>query len=75
MLGETLGASGALNAMTLLESLRAGRVPGVAGLAQCDPDFDLSVGPDAVSIAGSSALVTAVTAEGNCGALVLGIDR
>ena len=75
MLGETLGASGALNAIAMLESLRAGRLPGIAGLAARDKEIDLAISPDAVALSGSSALVTAVAAEGNCAALVLGIDR
>ena len=33
MLGETLGASGALDAIAMLQSLRARRLPGIAGLA------------------------------------------
>ena len=75
MLGETLGASGALNAITMLESLRAGRLPGIAGLGARDAEIDLTLAPDAVPISGSAALVTAVAPEGNCAALVLGIDR
>ncbi len=32
MTGEALGASGALQALTALETMRTGRLPGVAGL-------------------------------------------
>jgi 3-oxoacyl-[acyl-carrier-protein] synthase II len=75
MLGETLGASGALNAIAVLESLCAGRLPGIPGLAERDPEVDLAISPDAVAITGPLALVTAVAAEGNCGALVLGLAQ
>jgi 3-oxoacyl-[acyl-carrier-protein] synthase II len=74
MLGETLGASGALNAVALLESLRAGRLPGIAGLVERDPSIDLSIGSGMASMTGTAGLVTGIAAEGNCGALVVGLD-
>ncbi len=41
MLGEALGASGALQAAALVETLRTGELPGVAGLEGTDPGFPL----------------------------------
>jgi 3-oxoacyl-(acyl-carrier-protein) synthase len=73
MVGETLGASGALNAIVALESLRIGQLPGVAGFIARDPDVELNVSAAASEISGSCILVTAVAPEGNCCALVLGL--
>lgn len=41
MLGETLGASGAIQAVTLIESMRSGRLPGIRGLESLAADFPL----------------------------------
>jgi 3-oxoacyl-[acyl-carrier-protein] synthase II len=72
MLGDTLGASGALQAIVALESLRSGRLPGIAGLDEPDPRIDLPLAaPGARAIQASRALVTAVAREGNCCALVI----
>ncbi len=72
MLGDTLGASGALQAIVALESLRTGRLPGIARLDRPDPLIDLPLaGPGALPIQASRALVTAVAREGNCCALVV----
>lgn len=71
-IGEALGASGALQAIAALESLRTGNVPGIAGLDQPDPAIDLALlGPGARALPSRMALVTAVAHEGNCCALVL----
>ena len=37
MTGETLGASGALQAIDLIETMRSGVLPGIRGLEQKDP--------------------------------------
>ena len=74
MVGETLGASGPLSGIVMIESLRDGRVPGIAGLDQIDPAIDLAATPAVQRTRGSHALVTAVAAEGNCCALVLGLE-
>ena len=72
-LGECLGASGGLQALVLLESLRRGRLPGIAG---CDPgaaDVDLALATDTqrLEAANGPGLVTAVGLDGNLCALVL----
>ncbi len=41
MLGEALGASGGFQAVDLLETLRRGTVPGIAGLEEVEPGFPL----------------------------------
>jgi 3-oxoacyl-(acyl-carrier-protein) synthase len=72
-LGETLGASGALQAIVALESLRAGRLPGIFGLDQVDPAIELPLSADTRPIQASRALVTAMAREGNCCALVVSL--
>ncbi len=74
MFGETLGASGALNAIAMVQSLRAGRLPGIVGLGDIDPTIDLALSPTVQPIKGRRGLVTAVAPEGNCHALVLGVE-
>ncbi len=41
--GHTLGASGALEAIVTLESLRAGQLPGTCGLQRLDPSCPINV--------------------------------
>lgn len=74
MTGETLGMSGALQALTAIESMRAGRLPGVAGLTDLDPAVALDVSARARPIDATRALVTAIAPEGNCCALVVAVD-
>lgn len=74
MLGDTLGASGALQTIVALQSLATRRLPGIAGLDVPDPAITVPLAaPGAQPIAGSRALVTAVAREGNCCALVVGL--
>ncbi len=71
-LGETLGASGALQVIMMLQSLRTGRLPGIAGLEELDAEIDLDVvAVPHRPVSASRALVTACAAEGNCCALVV----
>ena len=72
MVGETLGASGPLQLMTVIESMRRGRLPGIAGLDHVDASVKLSVAPVARSLCATRALVTSMASEGNCCALVIG---
>lgn len=74
MLGDTLGASGALQTILALQSLRAGRWPGIAGLDEPDPAIELPLASaGSHDITTSHALVTGMAREGNCCALVLGL--
>jgi 3-oxoacyl-[acyl-carrier-protein] synthase II len=70
MTGEALGASGPLAAIVLLESMRTGTLPGVAG--ERDAAVALNVVSAATRISGSAGLVSAVAPEGDCAALVIG---
>lgn len=74
MTGEALGASGALQAIAALLSMRNCRLPGIAGLTTPDPAVHLDIAATTRPIRATRALVTTVTPEGNCGALVLAID-
>jgi 3-oxoacyl-[acyl-carrier-protein] synthase II len=71
MIGEALGASGAIQAIAAASSLRAGRLPGVAGLGAIDPAIHIDAAAVARPLRAAHALVTALTPEGNCAALVL----
>ena len=73
MTGEALGASGALQAIAAVEAMREGRLPGIAGLTALDPAVHLDVAAETRPLAASRALVTALTPEGNCAALVLAL--
>lgn len=71
-LGEALGASGALQALALVEALGSGVVPGVPGLDALDPALPpLAVQPTARRVAARHGLVTAIGSEGVANALVL----
>ncbi len=73
MLCESLGASGALQAVAVLGTLDDGTLPGIRGLESTEPGFPL---PGAVAenrrIEVRRALLTAVSADGHCCALILG---
>ncbi len=72
MLGETLGASGAFATIALVESMRAGVLPGIRGLEE--PEAGLPLGgldAEARQIAARRGLVSAVGLDGNVAALVV----
>ncbi|MGD8328044.1 MAG: beta-ketoacyl-[acyl-carrier-protein] synthase family protein [Acidobacteriota bacterium] len=76
MLGETLGAGGALQTVALIEALRRGVLPGIFGLQRLD---------DAIALRGASAenreidaghgLVTSLGLSGGHGSLVVAAQR
>ncbi len=73
MLGEALGASGALQAVDLVETLRDGNLPGVCGLERTDEDFPLGgVAAATRQVAARRGLATGVGFDGHCAALLLG---
>lgn len=73
MTGEALGASGALQAIAVIQAMHAGRLPGIAGLTAPDPDVRLNIAAATGPLDASRAVVTALTPEGNCAALVLSV--
>jgi 3-oxoacyl-(acyl-carrier-protein) synthase len=71
-LGEALGASGALQAVALVEVLRSGVLPGIAGLRELDPDLPrLATAAGSRTVDARYGLVTAVGSDGVANALVL----
>jgi 3-oxoacyl-(acyl-carrier-protein) synthase len=75
-LGEALGASGALQAVDLVEVLAGGVLSGIAGLERLEEGLALGGAQAAArSLAGGApryVLATALAAGGHCSALVLG---
>lgn len=72
MLGETLGAAGGLQVIALLETMRAGELPGIQGLAQPDQDFPRHLVTTAgARLALRHALLNAVGFDGHCCSLAL----
>lgn len=75
-LGECLGAGGALSVLLALESLRAGRLPGIAGLDEADPALPhLSLSSSARPFSGRLALVTAIALDGPVAALLVALPE
>ncbi len=74
MLGEALGASGALQGAALVETLRTGDLPGVAGLERPDPGFPFpAVRAESSHLAAPRVgLATALDRHGATQALLLG---
>jgi len=73
MLGEALGASGALQAVAALGTLRDGVLPGIPDLECTDEGFPLpAVSAQSRPVAARRILITASGGGGHCCALVLG---
>lgn len=74
-LGETLGASGALQAVAALETLRTGDLPGICGLQSLEPGFPLPrVGAEAQKIDSGALLLNSVGFDGHRCAVVMSAD-
>lgn len=74
MTGEALGASGALQAISAIETMRTGRLPGIPGLTTVDPAVRVNAAASSRNVDAKRALVTSLSSEGNCCALVLALD-
>lgn len=73
-LGEAQGASGALQTIMMLASLQSRRLPPIGGLREPDAHFDLDFVTGAPRpLEAACGLVTSLTREGNCCALVVGM--
>jgi 3-oxoacyl-[acyl-carrier-protein] synthase II len=72
MLGETLGASGPLQAVAMLEAMRGGVLPGIRHLHRPEENFPLggALGNNQ-QVEMRRALVNSVGLDGSCSALVL----
>ncbi len=74
MLGESLGAAGAIQAVDMIETLRDGRLPGVHGFQPENESFPLqSVSSACRTIELENCLIKSVGLDGNCCSLVLGL--
>lgn len=72
MLGEALGASVALQTVVLIETMRAGRVPGIRGLEQVEDELPVAAGNrETRSAEIAVGLVHAVGFDGHHATLVL----
>jgi 3-oxoacyl-[acyl-carrier-protein] synthase II len=72
MLGETLGASGAMQTIALLAAMREGVLPGIRCLEHLEADFPLTMAsPHNRQLDLRSGLISAVGLDGNCCALVV----
>jgi 3-oxoacyl-[acyl-carrier-protein] synthase II len=73
MLGETVGAGGALQTVVAMLAMERGELPGIPGLEETDDGFPLAQAqPASRAVQAEAALVTSVGLDGNCCALVLG---
>jgi 3-oxoacyl-[acyl-carrier-protein] synthase II len=71
MLGETLGASGAMQTVALLAGMREGVLPGIRHLEHFEPDFPLAMAsPHNQRLDLRCGLINSVGLDGNCCALV-----
>ena len=72
MLGESLGAAGALQVIDMLETIRDGRLPGIVGLEQVDSRCSLpTLLPDVSRVTVHNALINSIGFDGNCVSLVV----
>ncbi|MGC2695759.1 MAG: beta-ketoacyl-[acyl-carrier-protein] synthase family protein [Candidatus Angelobacter sp.] len=72
MVGETLGASGSLQAIDLVETMRSHVLPGIRGLQQKDdllPNLDLCGEPREVN--GTIGLINSIGFDGTCCSLLI----
>lgn len=73
MLGEALGASGGLQAVAALGTLRHGVLPGILGLDEVEPGLPLpGVSTASREVAARRILLTALSADGHACAVLLG---
>jgi 3-oxoacyl-[acyl-carrier-protein] synthase II len=74
MLGEALGASGALQVVDLLQSSQTGSLPGIRGLEQPGPEMpELNFCRRTQEVKPRFALVNSVGFDGNVGSLVVAL--
>src|SRR5215471_13822759 len=72
MLGEMLGASGAVQAAEMAQSIRDGVLPGIRQLERADDDNPLrSIRQEATAIEIPTGLINSIGFDGNCCSLIL----
>jgi 3-oxoacyl-[acyl-carrier-protein] synthase II len=73
VVGEALGATGALQAVDLVETIRTQRLPGIRGLKENDPSLPaLNFCRSTQNLRVRHGLITSVGLDGNVCALVIG---
>jgi len=71
-LGDTLGASGAVQVVTLIESMKQDLIPGIYPLEEVDTAYSSLIKNNRNRTAEIQyALANAVSADGNCCALIV----
>jgi 3-oxoacyl-[acyl-carrier-protein] synthase II len=72
MLGETLGASGALQTVALVEAMSNRVLPGISQLQQVDEDFPLPMlSAESREMNLSNGIINSIGLDGNCCSIVL----
>src|SRR3989441_790863 len=72
MLGETLGASGPMQAVALLETMRDGVLPGIPQLEEIEDDFPLKMArPENHEVDVINGLINSIGFDGHCCSLVI----
>jgi len=72
MLGETLGASGPMQAVALLETMRDGVLPGIPQLNEIEEDFPLKMARSASQKTDvANGLINSIGFDGHCCSLIL----
>jgi 3-oxoacyl-[acyl-carrier-protein] synthase II len=72
MLGETLGASGAMQVVAAIETMRDGRLPGIPQLEQVEADCTLALaGPPRQNVDADNVLVNSVGFDGHSCSILL----
>src|SRR2546425_789485 len=73
MLGETLGASGAMQAVSLLQTMRDGVLPGIRQLEEFEDDFPLEMAQaESQEVDVINGLINSTGLDGHCCSLILG---
>ncbi len=73
VIGECLGAGGAIQAADLLETMRAETLPGISGLDDLDNAFPLrGVSAETRPVRVGIGLINSIGFEGNCSSVVIG---
>lgn len=72
MLGETLGASGPMQAIALLETMRDGVLPGIPQLKEIEDGFPLEMArSESQEIDATTGLINSIGLDGHCCSLIL----
>jgi 3-oxoacyl-[acyl-carrier-protein] synthase II len=72
MLGESLGAASAIQAVAMVAALSDGRLPGIAGLEEIEPALPLEASSKTQDVVVHHALLNGAGMDGNCCSLVMG---